>query len=403
MKPSGVGGQAVMEGVMMRNKGKYAVAVRKPDKEIIIDIRDWNNIGTRIKFLGLPFIRGTVNLIESMVIGMKTLTYSANFVDVEEEPKKEKKPKKGKKALQAESVEESAQETVAAVTEAADAASVEVSEAVVAEDASQEVTKSVVKQLTEEEKAAVKEESVLTPTAIFFAILLSLTLSIGLFFFLPLVVSELLQSLLKIDSALFISTVEGVVRILIFVAYVALIGLMPDIQRVFQYHGAEHKTINCIEHGLPLTVENARASSKEHKRCGTSFMILVMVISILVFSVVNAFPIYTGSSKIIRVLVRFGVRLLLLPVVAGISYEVLKLAGRKENVFMNIISRPGMWMQALTTKEPDDSMLEVAIASVEAVFDWQAFAAGETGDLYPKQLLESDQESAQEDDAAQER
>ncbi len=397
MKPSGVGGQAVMEGVMMRNKGKYAVAVRKPDKEIIIDIRDWNNIGTRIKFLGLPFIRGTVNLIESMVIGMKTLTYSANFVDVEEEPVKEKKPKKGKKAAAQE-------ETSAVVTAATDAAD-SVSEA--AEGTSQEVTKSVVKQITEEEKAAVKEESVLTPTAIFFAILLSLTLSIGLFFFLPLVVSELLQSLLKIDSALFISTVEGVVRILIFVAYVALIGLMPDIQRVFQYHGAEHKTINCIEHGLPLTVENARASSKEHKRCGTSFMILVMVISILVFSVVNAFPIYTGSSKIIRVLVRFGVRLLLLPVVAGISYEVLKLAGRKENVFMNIISRPGMWMQALTTKEPDDSMLEVAIASVEAVFDWQAFAAGETGDLYPKQLTESAQETAQEtaqeDDAAQER
>ncbi len=331
MRPSGIGGQAVMEGVMMRNKKKYAVAVRKPDKEIVIDTQEWKSIAERIKFLGWPFVRGTVNLIESMVVGMRTLTYSANFFEVEEEPKKKEKVKKEK----AQSTEES------------------------------------------------KEESVLGPFAIACTIVLSLVLSLGLFFFLPLVVTEFLQSLLGVESALLSSVLEGVLRIAIFVGYVAAISLMSDIKRVFCYHGAEHKTINCIEHGLPLTVENVRASSKEHKRCGTSFMIIVMVISILVFSIVNIFPLYTGSSKVLKVLVRFGVRLLLLPLVAGFSYEFLRFSGRHENALMNILSRPGMWMQALTTKEPDDSMIEVAIASVEAVFDWEAFLAGEEGDLYP--------------------
>ena len=188
--------------------------------------------------------------------------------------------------------------------------------------------------------------------------------------------TSLLERVTGIDSPLFSSLTEGVIRIAIFIGYVALISRMNEIQRVFRYHGAEHKTINCIEHGLPLTVENARVSSKEHKRCGTSFMIFVMVISILIFSVVNMFPLYTGTSRILKFLVRFGVRLLLLPIVAGISYEFLRLAGRSNNRFVNALSRPGMWMQALTTKEPDDTMLAAAIASVEAVFDWKAFLAG---------------------------
>lgn len=368
MKPSGVGGQAVMEGVMMRNKGKYAVAVRKPDKEIVIDVKEWHSVSEKYKFLGLPFVRGTVNLIESMVVGMQTLTYSANFFEVEEEPKKEKS-KKNKKNKKAEEVQSAA----------------EVSAEAIAEDN--------VEASTENAEPKKEQEEALTPMMIFFTVVLSLVLSLGLFFFLPLVITELLQSVLKVESALLISIIEGVVRIGIFVGYVAAISLMPDIQRVFRYHGAEHKTINCIEHGLPLTVENVRASSKEHKRCGTSFMIIVMVISILVFSVVNIFPLYTGTSKILRILVRFGVRLLLLPIVAGISYEFLRLAGRKENALMNILSRPGMWMQMLTTKEPDDSMMEVAIASVEAVFDWEAFQAGETGDLYPTCCYEQEAES----------
>lgn len=316
MKPSGIGGQAVMEGVMMRNKDKYAVAVRKTDQTIIVKVDQWNSIAEKVKFLGWPLIRGSVNLVESMIVGMRTLTYSAEFFDEEE-----------------------------------------------AKDES-------------------KKEASLSPAMILGTVLFSLLLTVALFVFLPLVISEAVVGLLGLSGSAFLSSLlEGCVRIAIFVGYVALISLMPDIKRVFRYHGAEHKTINCIEHGLPLTVENARNSSKEHKRCGTSFMIIVMVISILVLSLANIVinPLCSGMGRIVRVLVRFGIRLLLLPLVAGISYEFLKLAGRSESRIVNILSRPGMWMQALTTREPDDSMLEVAIASVEAVFDWEDFLAGGTG------------------------
>ena len=342
MRNSGIGGQAVMEGVMMRNKDKYAVACRKSDGEIIVDVKETHSITEKVKFLSWPFIRGTVNLIESMVIGIKTLTYSADFIDMDE-TEKEKKAAEQDNGTEKDNAEKEKEVTV--------------------------------KNAADEPK----KETVMTPFMIFCTIALSLAISIGLFFFLPVLVTEGVASLTGWDTAFAASIIEGVVRIVIFVAYVLLISLMPDIKRVFRYHGAEHKTINCIEHGLPLTVENARASSKEHKRCGTSFLLIVMVISILVFSVVNCFPLYTGDVKIIKILVRFGVRILLLPLVAGISYEFLKLAGRSNSKIMDILSRPGLWMQGLTTKEPDDEMLKCAIASVEAVFDWKAFLAeGET-------------------------
>lgn len=332
MKPSGIGGQAVMEGVMMRNKDKYAVAVRKTDNNIIVNVKQWNSIAEKVKFLGWPLIRGSVNLIESMIVGMRTLTYSAEFFD-EEEPKKESGKKKDEKTERTEPDGE-------------------------------------------------KKDAGLTPAMILGTVLFSLLLTVAMFVFLPLLISEWVVGLLGLSESAFLSSLlEGCVRIAIFVGYVALISLMPDIKRVFCYHGAEHKTINCIEHGLPLTVENARNSSKEHKRCGTSFMIIVMVISILVLSLANIVinPLCSGMGRFLRVLVRFGIRLLLLPLVAGLSYEFLKLAGRSENRLVNFLSRPGMWMQALTTREPDDTMLEVAIASVEAVFDWEDFLAGGTG------------------------
>ena len=331
---SGIGGQAVMEGVMMRNKNRYAVACRKPDGEIVVDVKETHSVTEKYPFLGWPFLRGTVSLIESMVIGIKTLMYSADFLE-EEEPTKAKKAKK-------------AEEKPEPVPEASGA-----------------------------EGKAEKKETVMTPFMIFCTIAFSLALSIGLFFFLPVVITEGVEALTGWDSPFAVSVVEGLVRIVIFVGYVAAISLMPDIKRVYCYHGAEHKSINCIESGLPLTVENARASSKEHKRCGTSFLIFVIAISILVFSIVNCFVIYDGDSRIVRILVRFGIRLLLLPLVAGISYEILRLAGRTDNRLINILSRPGIWMQGLTTKEPDDAMLECAIASVEAVFDWKAFINGE--------------------------
>lgn len=333
---SGIGGQAVLEGVMMRNKNRYAVSCRRSDGEIITDVKETHSITEKLPFLGWPFIRGTVNLIESMVIGIKTLTYSADFIEDEEEKAK--------------------------VTAA------ETGEPVPAKPARKQKA----------EKPAKPSEG-MTTGMIFGTIALSLLLTIGLFFFLPVLVTEGVTALTGWDSALATSIVEGFVRIAVFVGYVSLISLMPDIKRVYCYHGAEHKSINCVENGLPLTVENARRSSKEHKRCGTSFLLFVMVVSILVFSIVNCFALYEGDSVIMKVLIRFGVRLLLLPLVAGISYEFLKLAGRSNNKIVDILSRPGMWMQALTTKEPDDSMLECAIASVEAVFDWKAFINGESG------------------------
>lgn len=361
LKPSGIGGQAVMEGVMMRNKDKYAVAVRKTDKNIVIKTQEWKSISEKLPFLGWPFIRGSVNLIESMIVGMRTLSYSAEFFD-EEEPKKDDGNAEQKNAEQKDTEQKNAEKKSAGQKESEKEAAGQKTPA--------------------KGKSGEKSEGGLTPAMIAGTVMVSLLLTIALFVFLPLVVSEFFTGLLGIENSAFLSSLlEGVVRICIFIGYVALISLMPEIKRVFCYHGAEHKTINCIEHGLPLTVENARMSSKEHKRCGTSFMIIVMVISILVLSVANVLitPLCADMGRILKVLVRFGIRLLLLPVVAGFSYEFLKLAGRSESRLVNILSRPGMWMQALTTKEPDDEMLAVAIASVEAVFDWQSFLQGETG------------------------
>jgi uncharacterized protein YqhQ len=347
---SGIGGQAVMEGVMMRNKNRYAVACRKPDGEIVVDVKETHSITEKLPFLGWPFLRGTVSLIESMVIGIKTLMYSADFIEDDAPAKK--------------------------TADAANAtANDNISDNTTEEAQTADGTAATA---TAEPK---KPESAMTPFMIFCTIALSLGLSIGLFFFLPLLIAEGVEMLTGWDSPFAVSCIEGVTRILIFVGYVAAISLLPDIKRVYRYHGAEHKSINCIESGLPLTVENARASSKEHKRCGTSFLIIVIAISILVFSIVNCFVIYDGDSRIIKILVRFGIRLLLLPLVAGISYEFLRLAGRSESRIVNILSRPGIWMQGLTTKEPDDAMLECAIASVEAVFDWKAFINGEQNDL----------------------
>ena len=349
LKPSGIGGQAVMEGVMMRNRTKYAVSVRKPDGQTVILVKDYHSAAEKHPWLGWPFIRGAVNLVESMIVGMGTLMYSANFAD-EADPKKDdaKKAKSG------------------------DADPDKKNDASKAESAGE----------TEKAEGDKKDDTkpMMTPAMIGATVALSLVLTVALFILLPFTITAFLEGVTGVKSPLFSSVTEGLLRIAIFVGYIVLISRMEEIKRVFRYHGAEHKAINCVEHGLELTVDNARASSKEHKRCGTSFMIFVMVISILIFSIVNLFPIYTGSSRILKFLVRFVVRILLLPLVAGISYEFLKLAGRTNNCVVNALSRPGMWMQALTTKEPDDTMLAVAITSVEAVFDWRAFLAGTDAD-----------------------
>ncbi|MDD6434986.1 MAG: DUF1385 domain-containing protein [Clostridiales bacterium] len=300
MKGSGIGGQAVIEGIMMRNGEDYAVAVRKPDGEIEIKKDKYTGVVKSDFLKKTPFIRGVFNFIDSMALGMKTLTFSASFYEEEEDKEK----------------------------------------------------------LTDKEKAkAEKRDNILMG----FTMVLSIALAIGLFTLLPLFLASFLRKIT--DSDLIIAIAEGVLRLAIFIGYMVVIAFMEDIRRVYMYHGAEHKCINCIENGLDLTVENVRKSSREHKRCGTSFLLYVVVISIILFFFIRV------DSPLQRVVIR----LCLIPVIAGISYEIIKLAGRSNSCIMGIVSRPGMWLQGLTTREPDDSMIEVAIKAVETVFDWRSF------------------------------
>lgn len=303
MKSSNIGGQAILEGIMMKHNEEYAVAVRKPDGEISVKKEKYHSIVKWKVLTTTPFIRGVFNFIDSMVIGIKTLTYSASFYEEEEEK-----------------------------------------EEVLTEEA-----------VKKKEK---KEKMLMGATVAF-----SVVAAVAIFMVLPYFLTSFLKGL--IPSYQVRTVIEGLVRIGIFVLYVLLISRMEDIQRTFMYHGAEHKCINCIEHGLPLTVENVRKSSRQHKRCGTSFLFLVLAISIVLLLLIHV------DSAVMRVVVR----ILLLPVIAGISYEVLKLAGRSDNILINLISSPGLAIQKLTTKEPDDDMIEVAIQAVEAVFDWRAYEA----------------------------
>lgn len=329
MKNSGIGGQAVIEGVMMKNKEKYAVSVRLPDGSIVTDVKEYRSITEKHKWLGLPFIRGSVNFVESMIVGMRTLTFSADFFEDETDGGSSKK----------------------------------------AENTDNDSPKKT--ENKDNKENGEEKQGFMSGWVLFGTVAVALVLAVGLFMLLPQIVAEGLCSLLGLEVAgKLCAFMEGVMRLVIFIVYILLISLMGDIKRTFMYHGAEHKSINCLEHGLELTVENVRKSSKEHKRCGTSFMIIVLIIAIIVTMLI---PKITAFHPFVNFILRFGIRLLLLPIIAGISYEFLKLAGRSDNAIVNILSRPGMWMQGLTTKEPDDSMIEVAIASVEAVFDWRTF------------------------------
>ena len=305
MKSSNIGGQAVLEGIMMRHGDDYAVAVRKPDGEIFVQKEEYHSVIKWKALTKIPFIRGVFNFIDSMVLGIKTLMFSAEFYEDEEEEKSEK-------------------------------------------------------ELTEEEIAKKEKQEKWMMNA---TVAISVVIAVAVFMVLPYFLSSLLKPLMP--SYHLRTLVEGFVRIGIFILYIALISRMDDIQRTFMYHGAEHKCINCIEHGLPLTVDNVRISSRQHKRCGTSFLFFVLAISIILLMLIQV------ESPLMRVIVRIA----LIPVIAGISYEVLKLAGRSENPIINLLSRPGLAIQKLTTKEPDDSMIEVAIQAVEAVFDWRAYEA----------------------------
>ena len=301
MRSSGIGGQAVIEGIMMKNKEDYAVAVRKPDGEIQVEKSSYAGISGKSKFFRLPFVRGIFNLADSLALGTKTLTFSAGFYEEEEG-----EPGKFEKFLTRVFGE--------------------------------------------------KLEKVLTGVTV----LLSVVFAVGLFMLLPAWAADWMKTWMPEWA---VAVLEGLLRIGIFIGYVLLISRMEDIRRTFMYHGAEHKCINCIEHGLPLTVENVMKSSKQHKRCGTSFLLFVMVISIFCFMIIR---VDTMWLKLVS-------RVLLIPVIAGISYEFLRLAGNSENPVVNALSRPGLWLQNLTTKEPEENMVPVAIAAVEAVFDWRGW------------------------------
>jgi uncharacterized protein YqhQ len=289
---SGIGGQAVLEGVMMKNKDKYAVAVRKPDGEIDVQVEDYKGAGHDKGFAKLPFIRGVFAFVDSLVLGMKVTMHSASFYEDEEDEKKNGKA----------------------------------------------------------------DDIMMGLTVVF-----SVVLAVGLFMLLPFFISDLLGKYIR--NASVVALLEGAIRILIFVGYIVSISLMKDIKRLYMYHGAEHKCINCIEKGRPLNVRNVMRSSRQHKRCGTSFLLFVVLVSVVVFFFI----------RVDNMALKLIIRLLLIPVIAGISYEIIRLAGRSNNFFVRIISAPGLWLQKLTTKEPDEDMVEVAIASVEAVFDWKAY------------------------------
>lgn len=300
---SGVGGQAVLEGVMMKNKDKYAVAVRKPDGEIDVQVENYKGIAGDNKIAKLPFIRGVFAFVDSLILGMKVTMHSASFYEDEEEEKPSKTEEKLEKAL------------------------------------------------------GKKSDDIMMG----FTVALSVILAVALFMVLPFLASDFLGNYIMNESV--IAILEGVIRIAIFVGYIVAISLMKDIKRLYMYHGAEHKCINCIERGRPLNVKNVMRSSRQHKRCGTSFLLFVVLVSVIIFFFI----------RVDNMALKLVIRLALVPVIAGISFEIIRIAGKSNNILVRIISAPGMWMQKLTTKEPQEDMIEVAIASVEAVFDWKQY------------------------------
>lgn len=319
MERVNIGGQAVIEGVMMKHKDQYAIAVRKPDKEIEIKIEKYTPASEKCKLVKLPIVRGVFNFVESLVIGMKTLTYSAEFYDDEEDEKEAEKARKKEEKKAAKAVKKG-------------------------------------KEYNPKKEKESSDDLLMAGTVAF-----SIILAVGLFMLLPAFLVSFLDK--YIDSHILLGLTEGVIRLTIFMIYVVLISLMEDIKRTYMYHGAEHKTINCLEAGDELTVENVMKHTRFHKRCGTSFLFIVMIVSILVFMCIKTDTMW----------LRLFLRVLLVPVIAGISFEFIRFAGRSDSAIANILSKPGIWVQRITTKEPTPDMIEVAIKAVEGVFDWQEY------------------------------
>ncbi len=321
-----------MEGIMMMNKEKYAVAVRKPDREIEVKVEEHRSLARQETIQRIPIVRGIFSFIDSLVIGMKCLMYSATFYEDEEEEQKR----------------------------------MEMSE--------------------EERQAALRKKEKDDSLLMYGSVIFSIVVAVAVFMLLPYALASQLERMRAPHFA--VTVAEAVVRVGIFVLYLWAISRMKDIQRVFMYHGAEHKCINCIEHGMELNVENVMKSSREHKRCGTSFLMYVIVISIIFFLFIQV------DSPVLRV----ALRVLLVPVIAGVSYEIIRMAGRFDNPVVNLISRPGMMLQHLTTREPDADMVEVAIAAVEAVFDWKAYLKENLGEDVTIQQTEQLQEDGKKEE-----
>lgn len=299
-KYSAIGGQALIEGVMMRGKNAISIAVRKPDGEIEIKTDPIKK--SAFSWIGkVPLLRGAFALVSSMAIGVKALTYSADFY-MEEEDYKESKF-----------------------------------------------------DLWIKDKFGDKAESIL----IFFSMVFAAAMAILMFAIAPTFIISQFKRMT--DNALTLSIFEGVLKIVIFIAYIYLISRLNDVKRVFQYHGAEHKSIYCLESGMELTVENAQKNGRLHPRCGTSFLLIVMSISIAIFTFIG------WGSPMLRVVLK----ILLFPVVAGISYEIIRWAGKSDNIIVRAISYPGMKLQLLTTNEPDDDQVEVALAALKAVLEYE--------------------------------
>ncbi len=322
---SGIGGQAVLEGVMMRNKDMYAVAVRKPDGNIAVEVDEYHGIAYGSKLLNIPFVRGVFVFIDSLILGIKSLNYSSSFYEEEKE-----KPSKLDEGI--DQVSGGHEDTFLMILTTA----------------------------------------------------LSFIFAIALFMVLPYALSEVVSKYVRNTSL--VAIIEGVLRILIFIIYILLISQMKDIKRLFRYHGAEHKCINCIEKGRPLTVKNVKKCSRLHRRCGSSFILFVMLVSIILFFFI----------RVDSYLWRIVVRILLIPLISGISYELIRLAGRTNFFLIRLISAPGLWLQRLTTKEPDEDMIEVAIKSVEAVFDWKAYLKDSFGYEIDDSWLRDDEDEIDE-------
>ncbi len=376
-KKTSIGGQALIEGIMMRGPHKTVMACRMKDGTVSVEPIELNSVTNKYKFLGLPIIRGAVNLVESMVVGYKTMMASAEKTGMFDELDEEKKVDVELETEVEENTEVAAEaEAEQAIEDAVDEPEAEENPEAEEAEAEPEVEAEIEAETkpepepesepeAESEKPKKKSETLLTAAVSVVASVLGVLLAVLLFFYLPSKLFDLINSLSGGAISAFKAPFEGIFKIIIFLVYMFAVSYMQDIKRVFMYHGAEHKTIFCYEKGLELTVENVREQRRFHPRCGTSFLILMLIVSIVFYQLLLFIPAVRELANITWLWA--CIKLLLLPVICGIGYELIKFCGRHDNWLTRIISAPGLWVQRISTKEPDDGMIEVAIAALSAV------------------------------------